>query len=205
MTTCGTIAAQHFPQVAINHSTSAVREADAPPAGYVKIFSNLGPKNDAYDPDNGYLVEGPNNPIMTQYQWIAAPFTPKNDSVAKVIEIALVYQGAGTNAAAVAVYTTVKGLPGKILEMWNVKNLPAAGSCCTLVKVTSEKGIKLQKGTQYWVVGRTDKASSTSYDGWEDVWNDAMGPIAYIGNITNNKWTPSDDSPVVAFSVYGTD
>ena len=118
----------------------------------------MGSKTDTYDDTDGYLVEGPTNPATGEYQWIADPFTPKKASTVTEIEIALVYLGSGTNNAEVAL-TDVKGLPGKALETWNVKNLPTSGTCCKLVTVKSKKGIKVKKGKQYWVVGMTDKAS----------------------------------------------
>jgi|HubBroStandDraft_6_1064221.scaffolds.fasta_scaffold177623_1 hypothetical protein len=204
---CGPLAAQDVklsPQVAVHQRSLIVQDADAPPAGLVKLFSNLGPKGDTYDDTQGYLVEGPTNPVTGDYQWIADPFTPKKNSTVTEIEIALAYEGDGTNNAEVALYSDVKGLPGKALESWNVKNLPAADTCCKLVKVTSKKGIKIKKGKQYWVLGLTDKASTTAYDGWDFVYNDAVGPIAFIGTATNGVWTSYTAGPTQAFAVYGT-
>jgi hypothetical protein len=204
---CGTLAAQdaqRAPQMSVTKGSPIVREANAAPAGLKKIFSNLGSKTDAYDDTNGYLVEGPTNPVTAAYQWIADPFTPKKNSTVKEIQIALVYEGSGTNTAEVAVYSDASGLPGKILAKWNVKNLPTAGTCCTLVTVKSKTGLKVKKGTQYWVVGQTDKASTTTYGAWEFVWNDAVGPIAFIGTATSNVWTAYTAGPAQAFAVYGT-
>jgi hypothetical protein len=204
---CGTLAAQdaqRAPQMSVTKASPVVREADPTPPGLKKIFSNLGSKTDTYDDTDGYLVEGPTNPATGEYQWIADPFTPKKASTVTEIEIALVYLGSGTNNAEVALYSDVKGLPGKALETWNVKNLPTSGTCCKLVTVKSKKGIKVKKGKQYWVVGMTDKASTTAYDAWDFVWNDAVGPIAFIGTATNGVWTSYTSGPTQAFAVLGT-
>jgi hypothetical protein len=203
---CGSLAAEQAraPQMSVTKASPVVRKAEAPPAALKKIFSNLGSKTDAYDDTQGYLVEGPTNPTTGEYQWIADPFTPKKNSTVTEIQIALVYEGAGTNNAEVALYSDAAGLPGKALAHWNVKNLPASGTCCTLIKVTSKKGVKIKKGKQYWVVGMTDKASTTAYAAWDFVWNDAVGPIAFIGTATSGVWTSYTAGSTQAFAVYGT-
>jgi hypothetical protein len=204
---CGTLAAQdaqRSPQMSVNKASPIVHRGDAPPAGLTKIFSNLGSATDLYDSANGYLVEGPANPVTAQFQWIADPFTPNANFTVKQIGIALAYEGAGTNTAEVALYADHNGLPGKILGNWNVANLPTAGTCCTMVRAKSKRGVKIEKGKQYWVVGRTDKASTTTYAAWNHVWNDAVGPIAFIATATNNVWTAYGAGPTQAFAVYGT-
>ncbi len=184
--------------------SAIVREADPPPAGLKRLFSNLGPKTNTYDDTNGLLVEGPNNPATHQYQWVADPFIPKTNATVKEIEIALTYQGSGANRAVVALYSDRNGLPGKILEHWNVRNLPAVGECCKLVKVTSQKGVRIKGGTQYWVVGRTNQESKRGYNGWEFVWYFNIGPIAFISADTGNVWTLYSDGTENAFAVFGT-
>ncbi|HXR15855.1 MAG TPA: choice-of-anchor R domain-containing protein [Terriglobales bacterium] len=205
--TCGTLAAedaQRSPQLGIAQRSPVVREADAPPAGLKTIFTNLGSKTDAYDDGTGYYVAGTSS-TAEPYQWIANPFTPAKNSTVKEIEIALVYDNSGTNAAEVALYSDASGLPGKALESWDVKNLPISGTCCKLVKVISKKGIKIKKGTQYWVVGKTDKKSATSTDLWDFVYNQAVGPIAFISAATSNKWTLYSAGSTQAFAVFGTE
>jgi hypothetical protein len=202
----GPLAAQdtRFPQVSVGQTSSVVQEADAPPPGLRKLFSNLGPKLHAYDDVNGLLVEGPANPTTHQYQWVANPFTPNANATVKEIEIALTYQGSGSDKAVVALYSDVGGLPGKALASWNVSNLPVVGHCCKLVKVTSNQGVRVRKGIQYWVVGRTNKASTAAYDGWEFVSNFKIGPIAFISADSGNVWTLYSDGTENAFAVFGT-
>jgi hypothetical protein len=193
-----------LPQVSVGVPSPIVQGADPPTLGLKTLFSNLGPKLHAYDDVNGLLVEGRTNPTTHQYQWVGNPFVPKVNATVKEIEIALTYQGSGADKVVVALYSDTNGLPGKVLELWNVSDLPVVGHCCKLVKVTSKNGVRVEKGVQYWVVGRTNKKSIAAYDGWEFVSNFKIGPIAFISADSGNVWTLYSDGTENAFAVRGT-
>ncbi|MGH9497999.1 MAG: choice-of-anchor R domain-containing protein [Terriglobales bacterium] len=203
---CGLLAAQGVklsPQMAISKGAAVVHRATTPPPSAQVLYSNLGSKTDAYDDTGGWLIEGPNNPISGQSQVIANPFTLSANSTVTGIQIALGYLGAGTNNAAVAVFSDNGGLPGRALGFVNVQNLPTFGTCCDLVTIKDPKGFKAKGGTQYWLVAGTDGPSKTAYDAWAYTWNDSQGPIAFEGTATNNVWTAFTGN-VNAYAIYGT-
>jgi hypothetical protein len=203
---CGALFAQDskvVPQMGITKGSPVVHTAAAPPPALVKIFSSLGTATDLYDDTNGWLVEGPTNPNTGAAQFIGNRFTPKSTGTVQEIEIALQWDGAGTNNATIALYTDSNGLPGKQLRAWPVQNLPAFGTCCSLVAVKDPNGIPVTGGTQYWVVALTTTASESAYNVWDYTWTDATGTIAFTGNATSGVWT-SYNGQVNAFAVYGT-
>jgi hypothetical protein len=203
---CGAMLAQNnkvSPQQAITKGSNIVHAKTAPPPGLKVLFSNLGSSTDAYDDTQGWLIEGPDNTVTFSSQGIANPYTPTADSTIRVAQIALGYDGSGTNNAAIAIFTDNNGLPGIPIRAYNVSNLPTFGTCCTLVTMGGENGVPVKAGTQYWIVAGTDNQSLTAYDVWAYTFNDSQGPIAFEGTATGNVWTAFTGNQN-AFALYGT-
>jgi hypothetical protein len=194
--------AQQAAQITLTKGSPFIQLAQAPLPGYVTLFSNLGPQNDAYDDESGWAVAGPDS-SFGGYQNIAVPYTPDADSTIQGIQLAFEYYGSGTNAGAIAVFADSNGVPGKLLKAWNVSNLPKFGTCCRLVTVIDAAGIKVAAGTQIWIAAGTDKPSETAYDSWEWTYNDlAQGTYAFQSNTTNGVWK-TDNGNLPAWAIYG--
>ncbi len=194
------------PRAAATSTPATIHPMVKPPASLKKIFSNLGSSTDAYDSSNGYFVSGINNTLNAQQQDLAVPFTPKKASTVTEIKFALQYYGYGYNGATVELAADASGLPGKVLAKKDLKNFSDFGSgCCKLATWKLTKGIKVKKGTQYWIVGTTDKKSIDSVNTWDFVWNDAAGSFAFQQD--GGGWvvlTQSDGYAPPAGAVYGT-
>ena len=195
------------PQMASTTSWSTVHTMVKPPwVGLKKIYSNLGTRTDRYDGSNGYFVSGPDNSLNGQMQDIAIPFTPAKDSTVVEVIMALQYYGYGSNGALAAIYDDASGLPGKALAKRDLKNFENFGDgCCKLAFWRLKTGLKVKKGTQYWVVGTTDKKSHDSVNTWDFVWNDAPGTFAFQQD--GGGWIllqESDGYAPSATAVYGT-
>ena len=60
----------------------------------------------------------------------------------------------------------------------------------------------MKGGTQYWLVGTTDKKSMDSINTWEFIYNDSVGSFAFQQD--DGGWLIDNSSPLVAFVIYGT-
>jgi len=177
---CGTLFAadQRVPDRVITLASGDIKPNVVNDAKLKTIFSNLGSKTDTYDSTNGWLVAGPNS--SRGLQWIAMPFTPRADATVTQIQSAVAYgnQG-GINGFNLVLAADSSGLPGKPLHSWDLKNLRLEDTCCKLDIANYAKGVKVKKGTQYWVVSQTDSKSTTAVDGWSNTWNDSTGNFAF--------------------------
>jgi hypothetical protein len=90
-------------------------------------------------------------------------FMPSASEQLLQIAIALSSDG-GTNSMSVTLNSDSSGLPGAVLETWNVSGLPSGGTCCTLQTLTSNLTIDLFTGTRYWVVALP--GANDSFGGW---------------------------------------
>jgi hypothetical protein len=202
---CGVMMAQDaklFPHQSITKGSNIIHPADAPPANFIKLYSNLGSKTDTYYESSGWTISGPTSGAGLS-QNIGSPYTPSADSTILGLQLALTHvENEGTNAVAVAIFTDANGVPGKPLKVWNPQNLPNFGDCCTLVTVTDSTGVKVKAGTQYWIVAGTDTLSATSWDVWDFTWNQIQGTVAFAGSGNGNVWTTFTGT-VPAYAIYG--
>jgi hypothetical protein len=196
---CANLAAQ-APQIALAQRSPIIQFANGPDPGLTKIHSNLGSKTDAFDDGVSWSVTGPDNPRWGE-GYLAMPFTPKANSTAKEILIALGFVTGGFNKGSISVFTSAHGAPGKSLKTWATGNFPPEGQCCKMISL-KDSGISLQGGTQYWIVAHTGPHSKAQFQ-WNFVWNDALGKVAFLNGNTKDKWLPYHDN-VAAFAVYGT-
>jgi hypothetical protein len=203
---CANLAAQ-APQIALSQRSQIIKPANGPDAGLKTIHSNLGSKTDAFDDGISWNITGPGNQHWG-VGYLAMPFTPKANSTATEVLIALGYIGGGTNGGTISIFSDADGVPGKSLQTWAALNFPSEGSCCQLVTFKNSVGIPLQGGTQYWIVAATGSedtgsGSQQAQYQWNFVWNDAQGKVAFLNGNTNGQWVPFRDN-LAAFAVYGT-
>jgi hypothetical protein len=198
------------PQMATtrHNSSSVIHPSEKAPTNCKKLFSNFGPSGDLYDADNGYFVSGLDNTLNEQKQDIAVPFTPKADSTVIQVKLPLQYYGYGYNGATVSIYSDASGLPGSPLAgaTKDPKNFQDFGSgCCDLAIAWFPNGVKLKAGTQYWIVGTTDKKSTDSVNTWDFIYNDVAATFAFQQD--DGGWiliTQSEGVAGPAAAVYGT-
>lgn len=159
----------------------------------------------------GYYVTGLTNElgVVPEY-WQGVPFTPAANMTVKEVEASVVW-AEGTNAVVLTLNEDSGGLPGKAIHTWNVKNLATIGSCCTLATGKSQAGIPVTKGTQYWLVVKTNGNDTNIFAAWEVNSTDMrLHPFAsYCDdskqgscNGTSGKWTATSDI-LPGFAVLG--
>lgn len=147
----------------------------------------------------GFYITGLTNllNVVPEY-WQAVPFTPAANMTVKEMEASVVW-AEGTNAVVMSLNSDSGGLPGKPLHTWNVKNLATIGTCCQLATVKSLTGIAVTKGTQYWLVVKTNANDANIFAAWEVNSTDMRShPFASYcddskqGNCNGNskKWVP---------------
>jgi hypothetical protein len=120
MFACASLAAQG-PQIAIVQPSPIVESANGPEKGLTTIHSNLGSKTDAFDDGVSWSITGPDNPRWGE-GYLAMPFTPKANSTAKEVLIALGYVTGGFNKGSISICSDAGGVPGKPLKTWATGN-----------------------------------------------------------------------------------
>jgi hypothetical protein len=174
-------------------------------AGENVIFSNFATAypNGVYWCCEGLTVSGPYSPGFVEW-WHAAAFTPAaNATVAKVIVPVQLLSGDHTNII-LSLNADNGGLPGTVLEEWNLNNLSEAGTCCAVQSRTSS-GIALTAGQQYWIVGSTG-ADSDVFASWSMADNDQVDSFlsaGYTNQAGGGQWIASTTNLTVAFAVLG--
>jgi hypothetical protein len=161
----GNLKAVHSPVTA----QARVAAPDAP-AALKKIFSNLGPKKNAYNAFSGWLLAGPLNTQTGTDQFFGLPFTPKANAHVSQLQAALQYLGSGANQVNLSLYTDAGGLPGTLIGgPVTVMNLSNAGTCCALAIANLPTSVAVTAGTQYWVVADTPLTGTGSdlFGAWE--------------------------------------
>jgi hypothetical protein len=170
-----------------------------------KIYSNLGPAGDLFDPSNGWLISGPNS--GQQQQAIALPFTPKTDINLEGIELPVGWYG-GLNSVNVCIYADFGGLPGEVVECVTMYNMyPFGGgfyypNCvwelprpfypwpCVCLNVWEWNPFLLTHKVRYWVSVYPDPYEPDFYGGWYWNYKDATGPFAYFDG---TQWNAAND------------
>jgi len=145
-----------------------------------------------------YTIEGTNpGPFFAQ----GFSFTPSATEGLQQVDIALQIFG-GTDLVVVTLNANNAGLPGAVLETWNVSGLPAPASCCVLQTLLPAVPLTLTFGTTYWLVA-TPGAADT-FAGWPVNNTGAKGPRA-VQSSPGGEFTifgANDDQG--AFDVIGT-
>jgi hypothetical protein len=174
---------------------------DSDDPGLVTIFSNLASKypKGVYWCCAGYNVMGPNS--GAGLQWMAAAFTPDADRTVTKIAVGAGWSAEGTNGIVISLNNDNNGMPGQPLEKWNVSDLPFFGTCCTLLKLSSQ-GIPVTGGQQYWVMLSTSDSELNTVDAWNLSDADQVDQ-ATIASFSSNEWHVFQAAPGVAFAVKG--
>lgn len=168
-------------------------------AGLVTIYDSLAEKypKGRYWCCTGYNVMGP----QQGEQWMGAAFTPDANHTLTRIEIAAGWSQ-GANGVVVSLDKDNGGVPGTTLKSWNVSNLPAFGTCCTLVVKTDRAGIPLAGGQQYWVVLSTSAKEKDTVDGWNVSDADQIDNGSFA-TWSGGTWHAFQTAPGLAFAVKG--
>jgi hypothetical protein len=192
--------------------TQSVTQSAASDAGLVTIFDNIGkvyPKG-AYSCCDGFTVTGPDAPSGPEF-WVGAAFTPSANHTVTVIKVALGLIG-GSNEVVLSVNNDNGGVPGTAIKSWNVKSLPEAGTCCTVMVRKDEAGIPITAGTQYWIVVQTSNSSNiqAAWDVNDTDQVDSSTIAFYCSSPSgvcqnNNQWTVEQRVPGPAFAVLGSE
>lgn len=181
-------------------STQSVVDADS---GSTLIFSTLGPVDDVYNGQGGWIVAGPDDTYTNQQQDVAIPFTPKANSTVTQIKLPIQYYDYGTNNGTIEIAADNAGVPGKILAKQDVKGLPDFGiGCCKLSVWNLTTGLEVSAATQYWIIATTDKESTTSAYVWDYNWKGTISSIGVQDNLGGWGVLTFLVSPTAA--VYGT-
>lgn len=150
------------------------------------IFTNLGPTtSNLYNAAaGGYYEAGPANSVGISEQWIALPFTPRQNSHAKQL-MAAVGWISGTKKVFLGVYTDAGGVVGTLLGQASTAAIPTSGVCCLLTQVALPgAGVALTANTPYWLVATTDDTAAPDFTGvWQSSNNANTG-----GNVGLTGW-----------------
>lgn len=175
-----------------------IQETDSNPAKLETIFSNLGPKGLLYTDNVSWDVAGPDSGVPEQ--WVAMPFTPTFDAEVTRIAIAVEHSSGLPNFFVLSLNADGGGLvPGSVIHRWIVKDAPQFGTCCILDIAKDERGLKIHKGTQYWVVAQTNEDEKSTRMEWD------LSPLGIEGNFAFNDGTGWSEYTAFtsAFAVYG--
>jgi hypothetical protein len=187
--------AVHTPEKSAIH----VPPEDAPQT-LSKIYTNLGKPTDLYNDTEAWTVSGPTSDIGFALS-LALPFTPKSNSHVSQVQVAVQYFS-GTNQVNLSLYGDTSGAPGTLLAgPVTVKNLPAAGTCCTLA-LANFTPVAVTAGTRYWVVANTPSSGTGSdFDG---SWDWVAKPVILVAGNHGAGWYEFNGDALPAGEVLGT-
>jgi hypothetical protein len=172
---------------------------DPNPEKLFTIFSNLGTGRKVYTDNVGLDVAGPDSGVTEE--WIAMPFTPTANAEVTRISVAVQHISGSPNSFVLSLNQDSGGLPGKVIHRWLVKDLPRFGTCCKLDIVRIAGGLKVKKGTQYWVAAETNSSERKTRDEWDYAYAGIEGIYA-INNNNGQGWYQYT-AFTSAFGVFG--
>jgi hypothetical protein len=159
--------------------STVFRTGDPNPAKRAVVFSNFGKKNYLYENNVAWDVAGPVSGV--QRQWVAMPFTPSFDAQVTQISVAVEHNRGSPNSFVLSLTADNGGqIPGNVICSWIVSNAPKFGTCCTVDTVNEIKPLIVEKGTQYWVVAKTNGDEEGTRMEWD------LSPQAIEGNFALN-------------------
>jgi hypothetical protein len=162
------------------------------------IFSNLGTGTAVYQEDIGWTISGADSGAGEEWTQGSA-FTPTANATVTEIKVGFTWVEGDPNTGTIALYSNSKsGAPNKVLHTFKkVSNLPTFGQTSSILQTVKDaKGIKVKKGTQYWVVL---SAPSTTWNVWNYNEAESQGNEAYNNG---SGWT-TRQSYLGAFAVLG--
>jgi hypothetical protein len=130
----------------------------------------------------------------TRYS-VAMPFSPAEDGIVHRIVLAIgVYDGIDDRMS-MTLREDAGGLPGAVIERFQLVDVPDAWQCCQTVPVRM-KGVPVTAGKQYWVAlsARGDTSG---------IWYvNSIGLHGPMAMAADDEWRPVNDK-LSAFSVLG--
>ena len=177
-----------------SHVTAGFRHAHAP-AKKAVIFDSIG--SGGYNCCSGWTISGPSSPIGEQI-WSADQITPTASGKVTKLVVGVGFV-TGNNAAQLAIYSDVSGLPGNMLWSGDLSNLPTFGTTGTTTESAKVTGVKIKANTPFWVSVQTDSNSSNTWDAW----NVSNTTNATLAQNTGSGWTSFGSNPAGAMTVYG--
>jgi hypothetical protein len=164
----------------------------------VKIFSNLGPTPTNNYAIGGYYVTGLTQ-TTTNEQWVAIPFTPKQNSTVTQLQAAVGYIS-GVKLVNIGLYAdSGTNTVGAQLQQVSSNHIPAFGTCCQLVTVNIP-ATAITANTQYWVVATSDDINAPDFVG---AWNGSNLYPNIGADVSQGGWF-TFGSNVPAVAVKGT-
>jgi hypothetical protein len=130
-------------------------------------------------------------------------FSPSTTALLGQIDVGAIFYVSGTNSVQFTLNSDSSGLPGAVLDTWNVSNLPTSNPvCCTLETLIPHASITLNSSAEYWLIAYPGAADT--YADWRGNGLGISGPYAYTldGGAT---FTPLSGVATGVFDVLASD
>lgn len=127
----------------------------------------------------GFTVSGINSSLVTQIA-VAAQFTPSASGTLASITLPLGY-AEGTNSFTVQLCSNNAGVPGTVLETWNLTSLPFFWDQTTVTQLADTASVSLSSTSSYWVVCY---AADDALAGWN---KNSIADVGPVGTQTNGS------------------
>jgi hypothetical protein len=130
--------------------------------GALLVFASLPASADVVfsDSPSSYITTDAWSATTSLYT--AAPFVASANYDLTQIDLGLFNPGlTGDDSVMISLVSDASGLPGAVIESWNVSSVPQ--NCCALVTVTPTQSVLLAAGQQYWVVAQATDAATFDY------------------------------------------
>ncbi len=179
----------------------SIDQEDASPNNAI-LYTTLGSGPSGRFANYGFYVVG-NHSVSQPPESFALSFTLRENAHAKTLAAAIGYIY-GTKKVNLGLYSDNGGNVGTLLPggQGSTTNIPDAGSCCDLTKVTLPgAGVALTKGTLYWLVATPDEAHAADFLGiWQETF---LSAAAYSEPENWIAWT-SFPVDLLAAEIRGT-
>ncbi len=149
----------------------------------------------------GDTIAGPSAGFGHTY-WAAMGFTPSANATVTRLKASVGFV-VGVNSIVLGLYSDSNGIPGKPIfnQATKVGALGNFGDCCVLA-VVNDAGVKVKKGTPYWVVVSTNKKSATTFGAWAFNSTDMRETVNLTAGYVDGTWT-SGTGLQAGFAVLG--
>jgi hypothetical protein len=164
-------------------------------ASLKQIYSTFNPdRQQKYDCCGGVYIATRDSPDGFR-QYIGIPFIPVESVRVRRIKVAMSHMS-GSQTVAISLRADAAGLPGEVIQHFQLTALQDFGQCCDTVSM-STKGIDLVAGTRYWVVARATGETSAAWN------NNTIGARGDLAVNEGRGWIVLPDSELTAFAVLG--
>ena len=173
----------------------AVDAAEDGKASLKQIYSTFNPdRQQKYDCCQGTAIVTRDSPDGFR-QSVGIPFIPVEGARLRRIKVAMSHSS-GSETVAISLRADAAGLPGEVIQHFQVTALQEFGECCDTVSM-STKGIALTAGTPYWIVARATGMTSAAWN------NNTVGARGDLAVNEGLGWIVIPDSELTAFAVLG--